>query len=148
MEIRVGPFTYRVRLVHGVIEHEGEACHGLCDHLRQEILISDEPPESQRLRVFFHEMMHAWWYHFAVDPSDEEAVVDLVGVAMTDFLIEALRLWRQAQFVPCGVEIAALVPVLTLRDSEQAGALPAHRIEYERHCARGVAGLSRFVAGP
>ena len=91
MFVHVGPFRYRIRLVHGYIQHQGEDCFGLCDNLQQQILISDIPPERQRLQVFFHELMHAWWYHFDVDPNDQEAVVDLVGIAMTDFITQALQ---------------------------------------------------------
>lgn len=97
MFVHVGPFRYGVRLVHGHIEHEGEPCFGLCDNIRQEILISDVPPERQRLQVFFHELMHAWWYHFDVDSGDQEAVVDLVGIAMTDFVTQALRKLDRAE---------------------------------------------------
>lgn len=91
MFVNVGPFRYKVVLVHGHIDHEGEDCLGLCDNIRQKILISDIPPERQRLQVFFHELMHAWWYHFDVNPADQEAVVDLVGIAMTDFVLQALK---------------------------------------------------------
>lgn len=94
MHVNVGPFRYEIRLVHGYIRHEGTDCLGLCDNIAQCILISDVPGESQRLQVFFHELMHAWWYHFGVDAADEEAVVDLVGVAMTDFLLQAVRQFR------------------------------------------------------
>ena len=112
MHIHVGPFRYRVRLVHGHIEHEGEPCFGLCDNVRQEIRISDVLPERQRLQVFFHELMHAWWYHFDVDPTDQEAVVDLVGVAMTDFVTQALR---------------QLEPEQPLADAEPADPTPLQR---------------------
>ena len=95
MNIRVGPFDYAVRLVRGHIDHDGEPCYGLCDHVRQEILLSDVPPPRQRLQVFFHELMHAWWYHFHTDAGDEEAVADLVGVAMTDFMLQATAVLRQ-----------------------------------------------------
>ena len=94
MRIRVGPFEYAVRLVHGHIRHEGRACFGLCDNLRQEILISDLPHEDQRLQVFFHELMHAWWYHFGANFSNEETVADLVGMAMTDFTLQAVQCLR------------------------------------------------------
>ncbi len=91
MKVNVGPFEYRIRLVHGYVRHEGQDCLGLCDNVRQEILLSDVPPENQRLQVFFHELMHAWWYHFGPDAGDEEAIADLVGIAMTDFLLQARR---------------------------------------------------------
>ncbi|MBI1368961.1 MAG: hypothetical protein GC162_09945 [Planctomycetes bacterium] len=94
MQIDVGPFRYCVRLVHGHIEHEGQHCYGLCDNLAQLILISDVPTEKQRLSVFFHELMHAWWYHFGIDPADEEAVADLVGVAMTQFVDQVMTVLR------------------------------------------------------
>lgn len=94
MHVNVGPFRYQVLLVRGYIRHEGADCLGLCDNIAQRILISDVPGESQRLQVFFHELMHAWWYHFGVDAADEEAVVDLVGVAMTDFLLQAVQQFR------------------------------------------------------
>ncbi|MAE61535.1 MAG: hypothetical protein CMJ49_09290 [Planctomycetaceae bacterium] len=80
MRIRVGPFLYQVRLAHGAIEHDGEMCYGLCDHLKQCILLSDVPPPTQRLQVFFHELMHAWWYHFGGPDADEESAADLVGM--------------------------------------------------------------------
>lgn len=89
MRIDIGPFRYSVQLVHGMIRHDDQACYGLCDNLAQRILISDVPNESQRMSVFFHELMHAWWYHFGIDPADEEAVADLVGVAMTQFMQQA-----------------------------------------------------------
>ncbi|MEX2673222.1 MAG: hypothetical protein WD294_14050 [Phycisphaeraceae bacterium] len=108
MWVQVGPFPYRVKLVHGHIMHQGEPCFGLCDNLQQEILISDIPPERQRLQVFFHELMHAWWYHFDVDAGDQEAVVDLVGIAMTDFVTQSLRKLDRAELQ------RALTPTLDL----------------------------------
>jgi hypothetical protein len=94
MHINVGPFRYHVRLVHGHILHDGEPCFGLCDNLQQQILLSDVPPPHQRLQVFFHELMHAWWYHFQPDTSSEESIADLVGIAMTDFLLQAAQTLR------------------------------------------------------
>lgn len=94
MRIDIGPFRYSVQLVHGMIRHDDQDCYGLCDNLAQRILISDVPNESQRLSVFFHELMHAWWYHFGIDPADEEAVADLVGVAMTQFMQQAAHALR------------------------------------------------------
>ncbi|MHC4995922.1 MAG: hypothetical protein ACYTGQ_12810 [Planctomycetota bacterium] len=95
MQINVGPFTYEIRIHPGSIPHEGEECFGLCDNLAQVLYISDRLPPRQRLQVFFHELMHAWWYHFGLNVDDEESVVDLVGMAMTDFMIEAARCMKR-----------------------------------------------------
>jgi hypothetical protein len=91
MQINVGPFVYQIVIHPGLIDHQGEACFGLCDNLGQAIYVSDQLPARQRLQVFFHELMHAWWYHFGLNIDDEESIVDLVGMAMTDFMIEAAK---------------------------------------------------------
>ncbi len=88
MELDVGPFTYTVRLVRDAIEHEGEACFGLCDHLNRTILISDALDPTQRLHVLLHELFHAWQRHCPARLDDEEAVADLVALSMTRLAVQ------------------------------------------------------------
>lgn len=84
MRIFVGPFSYNVELVRGLIQHEGEPCLGLCDDIRQWIGVSDEPPPEQRISIFWHELAHAWqrWLKVHDLPLDEEAFANLIGLAM------------------------------------------------------------------
>lgn len=91
MQINVGPFVYQIQIYRGPIPHEGQDCCGLCDNINQVIYISDQLPRTQRLQVFFHELMHAWWYHFGLDATNEESIVDLIGMAMTDFMLQAAK---------------------------------------------------------
>lgn len=88
MELEVGPFTYRVRLVSGTIEHEGEPCFGLCDHLSRTILIADALDPDQRLHVLLHELFHAWQRHCPVALNEEESVADLVALSMTRLTLQ------------------------------------------------------------
>lgn len=112
MDIDVGALTYRVELVRGYVQHRGEPCVGLCDHLQRRILIADVLDRSQRLHVFLHELMHAWWHVQPGRIDDEEAVADLVATAMTRLLLAvcddpgALALFDQAR----GVRGAPLDP--------------------------------------
>jgi hypothetical protein len=91
VKVDVGPFEYRVQLFEGLIDHDGQPCFGLCDNVQQRIYISDVPPPPQRMRILIHEIMHGWWFHFGPDRVDEESIVDLVGLAMTELITE---LWR------------------------------------------------------
>jgi len=91
MQVSVGPLTYRVRLVRGYVFHDGEPCYGLCDHRRRLILISDVLDEVQRVQVFCHELLHAWWRHCPGRIDDEESVAELVGLAMTRFIMEVIE---------------------------------------------------------
>lgn len=90
MRVQVGPWEYRVRLVRGYVQYQGEPCFGLCDHLKREILIADVLDRSQRLHVFVHELVHAWWHYCPGDVKDEEAVADLMALAMSRVLIQVV----------------------------------------------------------
>ena len=136
MHVTVGPFPYTVQLVHGPIRHEGQTCYGLCDNLHHQILISDLPNEQQRLQVFFHELMHAWWYHFGEQLDNEEATVDLIGLAMTGFTTQLIAYLRGAtdgaRRDGAGAMIAhhrpaatCVSPPLNRNDARRAAAPPA-----------------------
>jgi hypothetical protein len=83
MQLRVGPFIYRVRLVRGYIDHAGQSCLGLCDNERGQLLISDRAGPSQRLQILGHEYMEAWVYHFGGQNPGKEDYCDLLGLALT-----------------------------------------------------------------
>ena len=85
MQIRVGPFSYRLELVDGLISHEGVWHLGLCDTTEQIILISKTLPVGKRFSVFWHELAHAWNGELNIHESDtltEEQMCNLIGLAM------------------------------------------------------------------
>lgn len=96
MRLRVGPFVYRLVVVEGFIEHEGESCLGLCDNEAHELRVSSECSEAQQVQVICHEYMEAWLYHFGSDAMDKEAYCDLFGLAMTQFVLDLTRSLRLA----------------------------------------------------
>lgn len=58
--VRVGPITYAVRLVHGVMEYDnGKTAVGLCHFEKCCLYISDTLAEQKRVTVFWHEYAHA-----------------------------------------------------------------------------------------
>ncbi|MBI1371868.1 MAG: hypothetical protein GC159_03790 [Phycisphaera sp.] len=61
MNIRVGPFRYRIELVAGRIEHDGTLWLAVTDHDRRLIRVSDSVDDADRLRVLIGELMEAWW---------------------------------------------------------------------------------------
>jgi hypothetical protein len=93
MRVDVGPLSYEVHLVRGWVVYRGEPCYGLCDHLKRRILIADVLDASQRMHVFVHELIHAWWAVIpgTVDLNDEEAVADLAAMAVTRWLLAVER---------------------------------------------------------
>lgn len=94
MNLRIGPYVYRVHQVTGYLMHEGRQCLGLCDNDRHEIFVSDVPSESQQVQVVCHEYMEAWLYHFGQDLVDDpakEAWCDLFGMAMAQFAFDFIR---------------------------------------------------------
>jgi hypothetical protein len=94
MNLRVGPFVYRVELVPGYIPFEGDDCLGLCDNEHHLILVSDRCSDAQRVQVLCHEYMEAWLYHFGQNLRDKEAWCDLFGLAMAGFVLDLMRTLR------------------------------------------------------
>ncbi|HEX7010614.1 MAG TPA: hypothetical protein VF184_11565 [Phycisphaeraceae bacterium] len=94
MNLRVGPYLYRVRFVHGYIEHEGQPCLGLCDNDQHELLISDQISEAQQIQVIGHEYMEAWLYHFGQNLKDKEDYCDLFGIAMAQLVMDLVHQMR------------------------------------------------------
>ena len=86
MELNIGPFIYRVYLWHGLIEHEGQQCIGLCDHDQRCVLISDTVSDEQRMQVLCHEAWHAWRHHFAGQSKTAEGEADLVGLVLVGLI--------------------------------------------------------------
>ncbi len=95
MNLRVGPYVYRVRQVHGLIDHEGEACLGLCDNQLHELLVSDQASTAQQIQVLCHEYIEAWIHHFGQNLDDKEDYCDLFGLAMTQFVMDYTRSVRE-----------------------------------------------------
>lgn len=94
MNLRVGPYIYRVHQVPGYLEHDGRQCLGLCDNERHEIFVSDVPNESQQVQIVCHEYMEAWMYHFGHDMIEhpaKEAMCDLFGMAMAQFAFDFMH---------------------------------------------------------
>lgn len=94
MNLRVGPFVYRVQFVEGLIEHEGRQCLGLCDNDAHVILVARHGNEAQQIQVVCHEYMEAWVYHFGQGMTDKEAMCDLFGMAMTQFTLDLMHQMR------------------------------------------------------
>ncbi|MCC7406622.1 MAG: hypothetical protein IT442_01025 [Phycisphaeraceae bacterium] len=94
MNLRVGPFVYRVRFVEELIEHEGRRCLGLCDNDAHVILVARHGSEAQQVQVVCHEYMEAWVYHFGQGMTDKEAMCDLFGMAMTQFTLDLMHQMR------------------------------------------------------
>lgn len=105
MNLRVGPFVYRVQFVEGLIEHEGRQCLGLCDNDAHVILVARHGSEAQQVQVVCHEYMEAWVYHFGQGMTDKEAMCDLFGMAMTQFTLDLMHQMRRwADTGPLGDE--------------------------------------------
>ncbi|MCC7145689.1 MAG: hypothetical protein IT443_04520 [Phycisphaeraceae bacterium] len=100
MNLRVGPFVYRIQFVHGHIQHEGQACLGLCDNDQHLILISDQASESQQIQITCHEYMEAWLFHFGANIADKEDYCDLFGLAMTQFVMDLMQQLRPPEITP------------------------------------------------
>jgi len=123
MQLRVGPFTYRVRLVAGYIDHGGQRCLGLCDNEQGELLISDRAGPRQRLQILGHEYMEAWLYHFGGQQPGKEDYCDLLGLALTQ-LAEA----GEAAAEPAREDAASpLAAALTDGGQALASAMQDHR---------------------
>jgi hypothetical protein len=60
MQIPVGFKQYALRLVEGQLLVEGHRCASLCDHKRNEILISACVPEHLRMHVAAAAVAEAW----------------------------------------------------------------------------------------
>lgn len=99
MQMRVGPFVYRIETVQGYIEHEGNQCLGLCDYDRQILFVSDVGSEAQQVQVLCHEYIEAWLHHFGgnlKDLPEKEQLCDLFGLAMTQFALDFVQAARKA----------------------------------------------------
>ena len=97
MRFRVGPYIYKVELVHGYIEHEGERCLGLCDNETHVLQVSDVAAEAQQIQIICHEYMEAWIYHFGEHLANlpaKEAFCDLFGMAMAQCMMDFVAQFR------------------------------------------------------
>ena len=96
MNLRVGPYVYRVEYVPDYIEHEGRACLGLCDNERHVLYVAAVASEAQQIQVLCHEYMEAWLYHFGPDLPQraKERLCDVCGLAMTQFALDFVHQFR------------------------------------------------------
>ena len=94
MQLRVGPFCYRVQFVDGYIHHDGQRCLGLCDNDQHVLYVANVVDKAQQIQVLCHEYMEAWLYQFGADLNDDHAALDkeqlcdLCGLAMTQFALD------------------------------------------------------------
>lgn len=79
---RIGPWQYRVRVVAGpILDDQGRELLGQTSEDDRQILISSRATQRQRVDVLFHELRHAWRFHFGY-PADEEAQCDYFASIM------------------------------------------------------------------
>lgn len=79
---KVGGITYVVRVSSEPLYLHGDVCDGLCLENEREILIAPDIAEDDRLRVLFHELLHAWTYVTGA-PGDAEGWADLFAATAT-----------------------------------------------------------------
>ena len=64
--------TYRVIVVSGWVELEGERCYGTCDHDRQVITISGAAMKDRQDITLRHEIWHIWELALGLSFDTEE----------------------------------------------------------------------------
>ncbi len=95
LEFSVGPFVYRANLHPGLIDLDGRACFGICDHQEQQILVADTMQPAMRMLTLFHELRHAWHHHFPFNICDEEGDADSFGIVGLSLVIDFIRQRRR-----------------------------------------------------
>ena len=100
MHIPVGPHWYRLILVSGYCELDGEAVLGLCDPERQVIEISDRACPEKRLVIAWRRELDV---HEAARLGDEP-MARLVGLAMAR--MDARTVARLHVYLTQGIECA------------------------------------------
>lgn len=151
MNLRVGPYLYRVRFVHGYIEHEGQPCLGLCDNDQHELLISDQISEAQQIQVIGHEYMEAWLYHFGQNLKDKEDYCDLFGIAMAQLvmdLVHQMRLDASELLKPPANADAKSPPPPEITTPPEATASPKTAASPQAATPAGIATPSAATASP
>lgn len=70
---RLGPWSWSVELCEGKLTHPetGRRCLALCDTDRNWIGVTDVKPPDDRMRLFWHELAHAWIAELHPVPEDE-----------------------------------------------------------------------------
>lgn len=72
MIFTVGPWTYRTRIVHRLMDDTGDKKAGLFEWMTRTIWIAADVPADRRLAVLIHELRHAWQFDFGRPKSDED----------------------------------------------------------------------------
>lgn len=110
LHVPVGPLVYELHLVQGLIDHDGDQVHGLCDPAQLRILISDQQSPERRVVTFWHELAHAWEFELDVRADEMsgfsgESLANLVALAMAR--IDADLLARCLLYLRTGIECLA-----------------------------------------
>lgn len=72
MRFNVGPYRYRVVIVSGLCDENGDELLGLCVPTEREIRLNYRLAGEQRREVMFHELRHAWGFHVPQARNAEE----------------------------------------------------------------------------
>jgi len=114
VEVPVGGVTYNVYLVRGMMPWtKGRNCDGLCSSNNSAIYVSDVLSASKRIKVFWHELAHAWQFELDIRYEDVqlygvEPMAELVSIGMGQFdaaLIEKVYAFLQGEGVDVPAEV-------------------------------------------
>ncbi len=100
-QVAVGPAIYTAIKVDG-LKTDGQV-FGLCDNLDKEISVRAGMQPVQELQTTLHELLHAVINEYAIrnaaklEPDDEEVIVDLVALGLTQAFVSSPQLMKYIQ---------------------------------------------------
>jgi hypothetical protein len=75
-KIKIGPFTYKISIVEGLVDEDGDECFGLHSFADQTIYLLKGLPLAVLSSTLMHELLHAIWTTRALPkrPTEERVV--------------------------------------------------------------------------
>jgi hypothetical protein len=87
MKVRIGPIDFEVVSVDGLTDAEGSrklSGHISYDHCKIEL--EQRISEQAKYLVFWHEVFHAIFTQYGLEPEGEEKLIDALANGIVDFL--------------------------------------------------------------
>lgn len=104
MKIRVGPMTYRVKIVDHLIDDSGSTrLEGRVRHGKSEIALDAELDDQQRLETEWHEVLHIILVQAGkIEESRDESLVEVLAHGVLGVLRDN-RKWLVQELVSAGI---------------------------------------------
>lgn len=87
--IKIGYKVYAIKYKEGeVYDNRGNACYGIADHNKQEIIIDNTFSKNIKDQALIHEILHTIADKFLLEVNKDEREIDLLATGIYEMLLE------------------------------------------------------------